>query len=275
MKKGLTIFFISMGIILIASFFVLYFSIVNSVTKSPKIEYTLNEDNSSYTVSCKNEYIKSATIKEEYKGLPVTKIGNFKCMVQSINIPSSIIEIEDNAFNGCSRLYRVILHDNLKRIGNQAFFSCSSLREISIPSTVDEIGSYAFANCYKVLDLDLSNVKTIGEYAFLNTWSFSKVSTPKEMSVLETGLFMHSRLEEVTIDSSVTEIKDSCFKECARLEKIVIPKSVTKIGSNAFSLIDGDSEGIDLIYLGTIEEYNLIDNKSKEIMATFDLHFMD
>ena len=47
------------------------------------------------------------------------------------------------AFQGCSRLYRVTIGNSVTSIGNNAFFGCSGLTSIVIPNSVTSIGSSA------------------------------------------------------------------------------------------------------------------------------------
>lgn len=56
-------------------------------------------------------------------------------------------EIGDGAFEGCSGLQEVFLHNKVKKIGDKAFQDCTGLRSITIPSSVNVIGSRAFAGC--------------------------------------------------------------------------------------------------------------------------------
>ena len=90
--------------------------------------------------------ITSVQIKEG-----VQKIGDrafYNCRsLDSITLPSTVIDIGNDAFNGCSNLREVILNDGLKKIGEQAFYNCSSLESIKLPSTLVEIGSDAFESC--------------------------------------------------------------------------------------------------------------------------------
>ena len=66
--------------------------------------------------------------------------------LSSIVIPSSVTEIADNLFNGCSNLSSVTMHDNITRIGDNAFEYCDALKNISIPNSVREISYYAFGH---------------------------------------------------------------------------------------------------------------------------------
>ena len=100
-----------------------------------------------------------------------------------LQISSSVTNIDDCAFSGCSSLEKIIVDEgnnvydsrencnaiietetntlvlgcrnskipsNVMVIGNQAFLGCSGLTRIEIPSGVKSIGYYAFAGCSMV-----------------------------------------------------------------------------------------------------------------------------
>lgn len=81
-------------------------------------------------------------------------------------IGPSVAAIEERAFNGCSSLHRLVLHDGLDRIGKQAFYGCKSLKELRIPNSVTFIDDYAFEGCGP-LDVYVE-AESDGEYAIDN-----------------------------------------------------------------------------------------------------------
>ena len=80
----------------------------------------------------------------------VTSIGQeaFRwSSITSIEIPNSVISIEDNAFYGCSSLKSIEIQNSVKSIGAGAFNGCSKLTGIDIPNSVESIGAGAFSGC--------------------------------------------------------------------------------------------------------------------------------
>ena len=106
----------------------------------------------------------------------VTYIGKeaFKdcSKLYTIVIPDNVKTIEQNAFSGCSDLQFVTWGNNITDIQDRAFYGCTSLRFI-IGDYVETIGAYAFygASSINISTLRVTlpaSVKSIGDYAFHN-----------------------------------------------------------------------------------------------------------
>ena len=68
-------------------------------------------------------------------------------------------------------------------------------------------------------------VTVIGEHAFSNNKSFTKVIIPDTVKVIGNGAFNNcTNLENVTIPESVLEIHTYAFTGCPYLRKVAIPK---------------------------------------------------
>ena len=86
----------------------------------------------------------------------------------SVNIPSSVTEIEGAVFNGYSSLTSVNIPSSVTGFGYNAFSSCTSLTSIKIPSSVKWIGDKAFYDCkgLKSIYVFAEDVPTIGTGTF-------------------------------------------------------------------------------------------------------------
>ena len=107
----------------------------------------------------------------------VTYIGKeaFKdcSKLYTIVIPDNVKTIEQNAFSGCSDLQFVTWGNNITDIQDRAFYGCTSLRFIILGEYVETIGAYAFygASSINISTLRVTlpaSVKSIGDYAFHN-----------------------------------------------------------------------------------------------------------
>ena len=86
------------------------------------------------------------------------KIGNYafkQTHLMSIEIPNSVTDIGNNAFELCEHLNSVTLSNNLINIGNSAFEGCKNLNFITLTPNLKIIGDNAFlgTNIYEVVNL--------------------------------------------------------------------------------------------------------------------------
>jgi hypothetical protein len=98
---------------------------------------------------------------------PVSKTDSFV-------IPYTVTSIGDGAFESCSGLTSVSLHNSVTFIGDHAFESCTGLTSFTIPNSVTYIGNYSFYECTGLTSVTITasaitlpnSVTTIGDYAF-------------------------------------------------------------------------------------------------------------
>jgi hypothetical protein len=116
------------------------------------LEYRLNEDGESYSVSgigtCDHLDI---WIPDTYNGLPVTGIYEkafYGCTFATIRIPDSVTYIGDRAFENCELFY-IDIPNSVVSIGDYVFVNCIFLEKVSIPSSVLSIGECTFTECYR------------------------------------------------------------------------------------------------------------------------------
>ncbi len=182
-----------------------------------KLLYTLSEDGKGYIVSAGKFYDENViTIPETYNGKEVIGIAEnaFKNKnLTSLNIPSTVQEIDDNAFYGCDNLanikfdgtlYQGIYLSDLTTIGNYAFYGCSELKTVQLPESVESVGKYAFANCNKLNSINLtSNISELPEGLFENSFSYtiSSISIPKNIDYIGKNVFNNcTKLSKIFID---------------------------------------------------------------------------
>lgn len=171
--------------------------------------FTQNSDNT-YSVSANKENINSVEriiIPNSHNGLPVTIIGEsafYECnKLKKVEIPNTIITIENDAFNSCEALSTIDFENssNLSTIGDSAFSHCRMLRTITIPKSVISIKESAFFDCWNLKQIifeEASGLESIGERAFGSC----------------------AYLPEITIPASVNSIEEQAFRDCDRLVHI-------------------------------------------------------
>jgi len=192
----------------------------------------------------------------------VTRIGEqafYNCAtLTSISIPSTISEMNKNAFSGCKNLKRVDISDlsawcriafkystassplynsadlylngelltdlvipsDITVLNFGAFYGCTSLESVTIPSHVTSIGKSAFCKCTSLTDVTIDyGVVTLGDSVFANCSGLTEITIPQSVTKIGANTFSSTSLTSVTIPNSVSSIGEGAFSRCASLEK--------------------------------------------------------
>ena len=188
------------------------------------------------------------TIPSSYNDIAITAIGANafygRTAITDIIIPSSIKNIEYQAFTMCSNLETVTFASDsqLETFGSALFYGCGKLTGIEIPSNVKTIEYSAFGDCVgleTVVFASGSLLESIGDGVFGGCTSLESIEIPASVISIGSGAFsICTKLASVVFagGSLLERIGDGAFTKCTSLASISIPASVTSIGSNAFIL---------------------------------------
>lgn len=126
----------------------------------------------------------------------------------AVTLPSSVIEVDSNAFNACKALTSIDFGGNVKaltssllsgcivltsvtglasvtKIEQRAFYSCVALSSLSLPTGLTSIESNAFDSCTALTSLSLPNgLLSIGSRAFQNDVKLASLSIPSTVTAL-------------------------------------------------------------------------------------------
>ena len=198
-------------------------------------------------------------IPAEIDGYPVNRIGKraFEdCkQLESVEIPESVLVIEEEAFAGCERLSKVIMPPSLRKmmrgifkdctgleevefpsklllISFDTFQGCISLKKVRLPENLIKIDNNTFNGCVSLENIELpETVKEIGICAFSNCKSLQAIRIPQEVTVIGAWAFEEcSNLKEIVLPEGIACLNKNTFLNCSNLERIRIPASVTYIG---------------------------------------------
>ena len=273
---------------------------------SEGLEYTLNSDGNSYSVSgigtCTSEAVVIANI---YEGKPVTAIADsafYGCKtLTNVIIPESIKSIGTSSFANCTSLTNITIPNSVTAIGATAFINCTSLSSIDIPNSVTYIGNAALYNCnrlpyneydnayyigsqenpYFILVTTISNDITscyihedtvyIGSYAFKNCTKLTSITIPNSVKQIGGSAFEGcTSIDNVIIPDGVIEICGAAFSGCTSLTNISIPNSIEIVGKYAFQNCKSlaYNEYNNVYYLGNSENQYLVLVKYKDKAIT-------
>ena len=209
----------------------------NDVKNGSKIKIT--ESNAENILASVDENYEITIIIEEQINpailCPALKKAKCSITLDLSNI-ENLAEVGTKAFEGCSRITKVLLPADVKKIGASAFKDCKRLKSIILPETLTSIGEKAFYDCSSLSTIDLpSGLSFIGNYAF-SLCPLEIISIPKKISTIEAGMFSQCKfLRDINLSDGVLAIQDKAFFKCTSLENINIPDSVQKFGKNVFA----------------------------------------
>ena len=151
--------------------------------------------------------------------------------LKHILLPTTVVEVQSSAFEGCSSLTGIDI-PNTKTIGGGAFRNCVALTSVSLPAATS-IGDYAFENCKALTSVSLPAATSIGGGAFRNCDALTSVSLPAATSIGDYAFYSCDALTSVSLPAA-TSIGDYAFYSCYALKSITLPTTLQFIGDNAF-----------------------------------------
>ena len=239
------------------------------------LEFSLNKNGNAYQVVNYKGTSNEVIIPSTFNYLPVTSIKSYAFnnnqTIKKVTLPSTIKEIESNAFSN-STIKEINIPSACEKIKDAAFYGCENLRSIIVPKTVKEIGEYAFYNTIHIYtdssdvsmwnekayddnlvyihkELDLSKILKENDFEYyidetatlLNYNGVENIVEIKEQinnyiidKIGNSAFLKLDILEEITFSNSVVYIGDKAFRETS-LTTVEIPSSVKEIGIYAFS----------------------------------------
>ena len=133
-------------------------------------------------------------------------------IVESIEFPTNVRIIDDYAFCGCDKLYRVIMNDGITTIGESCFHG-GGVGQLQLSRSLTEIPYAAFSyNWIEYLEIP-SSVKHIGAEAFqCNYIDNDDLIIPEGVEVIEYNAF-RSPFKHVSLPSTLKEIAYDFYYE--------------------------------------------------------------
>ncbi len=183
--------------------------------------------------NCKN--LTTVNLAEGLTTTPAFNNSYLGSYVTTVNLPSTLTSISNNAFSGFSKLVNVTIPNGVTSIGSSAF-SSAAFTTLTIPESVTSIGSYAFSSS-KLESITLpSGLTSLGGSAFRAATNLESITIPDGITALDTYTFYGcTGLKHVTLSNNLKSMSDYAFAGCTSLEEVVLPASLTSIGQLVFS----------------------------------------
>lgn len=153
--------------------------------------------------------------------------------ILQVTIPSSVTNIYENVFSGCSNLASVFLGDNLKTVIGNAF-NANTMVYYKAGTSTDTALKYESLNAigYSVDQGAATVIKGTVRSASLAIPS--QIAGIPVTSIADDAFLNQTALKSLTIPDSVTSIGQNAFKGCSGLEQINFGSGLVTIGFNAF-----------------------------------------
>lgn len=167
----------------------------------------------------------------------LTAIGRYvfaQTELASIDVPSTVKVVGENAFSECYKLSNVVLHEGIKSIEKEAFYSCKNLETIHFPNSLSSIGNNAFNSCGRLAIITGGGgLKRIGDGALGSCLRLRNITLPEGIREIGEGAFAASGIVEITIPKSIKVLKEKCFAG-SMLRRITLPTTLVAIEDYVF-----------------------------------------
>ena len=153
--------------------------------------------------------------------------------LKKVIVPSSVTIVESGAF--ASDELEANIPSKVKKIGNRAYRK-SGIKKAVFPKTVTSIGYEAFISCsnLKTVDMSKTKLKSIRDDTFCAS-GVTVVKFPKSLETIGRYAFCDTKLEKVTIPSSVKTVKLGAFFHCESFRQITVKGKNTELKYDCLS----------------------------------------
>lgn len=165
--------------------------------------------------------------------------------LQTVVLPESVKEIEDNAFKDCASLSAINL-SQIVDIGMSSFNGCLNLTgNLKFPNLIS-LGNYAFYDCPGIVSVEMPIVTEIGVCAFASDYShtsmLAEVSSPNVRTIGQMAFNACSKLTSISIPNCTylgSDLSDGynggCFSGCNSLTSITLCDELEFIPYSTFN----------------------------------------
>ena len=165
----------------------------------------------------------------------ITRNAFEKRDLTSVQFPSSLEVIGEDAFSLCASLTKIELPESLTELRGGAFIRCDKLKEVKLPSKLQVLGAYAFCGCPITYIEIPKTVEEIGAYAFSDCALLHQAILPEGLKRIKGSAFSDCKqLMRIEFPEGLESIGDGAFSSCYSLKRAILPDSLQQVGNDAF-----------------------------------------
>jgi hypothetical protein len=218
------------------------------------------------------DYLESITLPQS-----ITHIYKYAfngCKFESINLPNTLIDIDEFSFFQCRKLSSITLPEGLTHIGRYAF-SYTALTEVVIPSSIVSMGSGIFSNVSTLQKVVFPEVVPNGfqfrKGLFAECTNLISINIPEGVENIAPHVFKGNKFTKIHLPSTLKVFgKDqeegspnySNSRLCESFEDMDYLEFTVSSGNKTFTAVNG------ILYKGSTLQIHMMPNE--EYITTFE-----
>ena len=160
--------------------------------------------------------------------------------MRSYTIPSNVEEIAPCAFHR-SNLKSIVIPASVSLVGCAAFNGCSRLEKVVFKGDDANIQGGAFSDTPLLSSVVLpSRLKMLDDWAIFHGSGIEKIVLPDTLEIIDDAVFEDcQKLRQIEFGKSLKEVRHHAFARCQLLEKVKFPATLEQMGSRVFLACKG------------------------------------
>lgn len=155
--------------------------------------------------------------------------------LKEFDLPATVTVLGTDVFCGCAQLKTITLPEGMTSIPNGFLQGCVALTKVNIPSSVTMIGELALSECEMLSETNIPDgVTKLGKFAYAYTPALRTLPIPSSVNEMGNGVFYQSGIQESVLPETITVIPNGTYQCCANLKEFIVGDNVTAIEPEVF-----------------------------------------
>lgn len=169
--------------------------------------------------------------------LPTVTNINIPAQITSAGKTYDVVAVGERAFYGNSAATSLTIPASIKTIGTDAFRNLRAIKTVYIADLAAWCGvEIANGNANPIYNLfSASSESRWGKLYINGELAPAALVIPEGVTSMSRSFYGYKPLTSVTLPSTLTDLGDQTFANCAKLTTVVVPEGVTTIGSAFWS----------------------------------------